>query len=512
MKRLFFVLIAVFICSISFGQRYYNKTESDAKYFQLADTIPFSSIAYTKAQVDALFPTPYATKIVEQKARVASQNLTYTGTVRMVGVGQTYTTLTDAYAAAANGDILQLIDGTYNLASESGGYWLVNTNTKGVLVRGNVANNGAVIISQTTATAYGIRLRDCNSMTFENITFTSNQNATLIQSEAYTSNNYNKFKNCIFTLSNTGVSPKAYSRTSTIAGTNTIHIEFDNCIINTSGSTPSIAYGESGVNEQILIKSCTFNCKNFALLYYSNNHGKIAVYDSNFTIDFSGASAIQFGENTAAPTFTDFTVDVRNNNFSYINNTFDHAILAGRGTNKIYCVNNTFHAPAIDDGNNMAIVIKTIASAVGNAYFAGNYMSSARPIYLKGAKNCIIKYNTFVSNVPTWECLSVINPASDLLSTGNVITQNNFIGGNKAIMCYPASGFDSAATSLKTGTIDYNNYYSSTTTWAVDNITSYTFANRYTFWTSYNDTYSMMSDSPVIILDIKPVIDNTTVN
>jgi len=46
MKRLFFVLISVLVCSVSFGQRYYNKTESDIRYpkisdgFQLTDTFP----------------------------------------------------------------------------------------------------------------------------------------------------------------------------------------------------------------------------------------------------------------------------------------------------------------------------------------------------------------------------------------------------------------------------------------------------------------------------------------
>lgn len=54
MKRLFFVLIAVFICSTSFGQRYYSKTESDAKYLQLSDTIPFSSVAYNKSEIDII--------------------------------------------------------------------------------------------------------------------------------------------------------------------------------------------------------------------------------------------------------------------------------------------------------------------------------------------------------------------------------------------------------------------------------------------------------------------------
>jgi len=486
-----------------------TQVEADLRYPQISEGDP--TPIYTAAEVDAMFPTPYATKIVEQKARVSSQNLTYTGTVRMVGVGQTYTTLTDAYTAAANGDILQLIDGTYNIADESGGYWLVNTNTKGVIVKGNVANNAAVIISQTTATAYGIRLRDCTNMTFENITFTSDQNASLIQSEAYASNNYNKFKNCIFTCSSTSSSARAYNRTSAIAGTNVVHLEFDNCVFNQASTSPAVTYESAGVNEEILYKSCTINATGggVGIVYSSLNQGKIAVYDTQINTN-SPTYALRVGDDGFPASYSNFKVDIRNTHIESSVST--HGMLIGIGTDFVYCVNNTINQPVIDSADNLGLVIKTISTAVGNSYFAGNTVNACRPFYVKGGKNCILKYNTFVCTITTSQGLSVINAVATALSTGNVVTQNNIIGGNKAIYAYPSSGFDSAATSMLTWTMDYNRYYTSTANWMVDNATNYTFANKHTFWTNYNDTYSTLITSTTIIFDNKPIVDNTTVN
>lgn len=70
MKRLFFVIVYVLICSVSFGQKYYNKTESDARFPSLArhdsvrialngkvneaDSINPFDYVYTKQQTKAL--------------------------------------------------------------------------------------------------------------------------------------------------------------------------------------------------------------------------------------------------------------------------------------------------------------------------------------------------------------------------------------------------------------------------------------------------------------------------
>jgi len=397
------------------------------------------------------------------------------------------------------------------LENEPSGYLNINRAGIGVKIKGNAANRATKI---TNSTGSAIQLYDAGNITFENLTFDVNTASQVLTWQSAGSCRYVKFKDCTITSPNTGASCRFLYRNSVTDGTDVHRLEFENCDIYTAGLINPIYYINAGINETFLVTNCRFHTSgNSAIAYLSSNKGKIGIYDNDFVMNISTASAILVGENTNVPTNTSMVVDIRNNTFSYINGTFDHAILAGRGTDKIYCVNNTFHAPVIDDGNNMAIVIKSIASVVGNAYFAGNYMSSARPIYLKGAANCIVKYNTFVSNVSTWECLSVINPASDLLSTGNIITHNNFIGGDKTIKCYPSSGFDSAATSLKTCTLDNNRYFSSTDNWFVDDNTNYSFANKYTLWTNnYNDTYSKVVISPVIIINETPIVDNSTVN
>ena len=52
MKRLFFIVIAIFVCSVSFGQRYYNKTESDVRYNKVSDNIDPHDSVYYKPEVD----------------------------------------------------------------------------------------------------------------------------------------------------------------------------------------------------------------------------------------------------------------------------------------------------------------------------------------------------------------------------------------------------------------------------------------------------------------------------
>ena len=71
----------------------------------------------------------------EDRARIANKVYSFTGTVRHVGSGQTYATISAAYAAASAGDIIQIHDGTYDMASETSGYLLLNTAAKRILRR-----------------------------------------------------------------------------------------------------------------------------------------------------------------------------------------------------------------------------------------------------------------------------------------------------------------------------------------------------------------------------------------
>jgi len=72
--------------------------------------------------------------IDETTTRKASSTFTFAGTVRTCGVGGTYATISAAYAACISGDIIQLADGIYDTALESGGYLLFNTALKDVLI------------------------------------------------------------------------------------------------------------------------------------------------------------------------------------------------------------------------------------------------------------------------------------------------------------------------------------------------------------------------------------------
>lgn len=67
MKKLFFVVIAIFICSASFSQRYYNRTESDARYNKVADNVnPHDSIYY-KEEIDLLLAKIKPVDITDSK-------------------------------------------------------------------------------------------------------------------------------------------------------------------------------------------------------------------------------------------------------------------------------------------------------------------------------------------------------------------------------------------------------------------------------------------------------------
>ena len=131
-------------------------------------------------------------------ARVAPRNTVFSGTVRMVGVGQTYTTITAAIAAASSGDILQLIDGTYDMKNEASTYLLWNAPTKNLLIRGNALDNTAVKIQQTGASAFTVRLYNTADVRFENISIYGKIGNAMVYADWNTAAINHKFKNCKF--------------------------------------------------------------------------------------------------------------------------------------------------------------------------------------------------------------------------------------------------------------------------------------------------------------------------
>lgn len=99
MKRLFFVLTFVLVCFISFGQKYYNKTESDARYPSLArhdsirialndkvskaDSISPFTYVYSKSQVDSIIPftTPVQSNSAILHNGTGSATTIFTGSI-----------------------------------------------------------------------------------------------------------------------------------------------------------------------------------------------------------------------------------------------------------------------------------------------------------------------------------------------------------------------------------------------------------------------------------------------
>ena len=54
MKKLILVFVVCLIGTLSFGQKYYTKTQADGRYVAKADSIDPETVFYTKAQVDSM--------------------------------------------------------------------------------------------------------------------------------------------------------------------------------------------------------------------------------------------------------------------------------------------------------------------------------------------------------------------------------------------------------------------------------------------------------------------------
>lgn len=495
------------------GARDNIQTQIDAKL----DTVNKEALTnnvYLKSEIDAMIYTPYTGGIIETKARLANQERATTGVTR--AVPGTYATLTAAYTAANDGDIILVAAGTYLTSAESGGYWLVNTNTKGVIVRGATGNPNDVIIRHTSAATYGIRLRDCLGMQFENLTFEDQGTfAPFIMEQAYACN-WVKFKNCKFKQTSGGAAG-IFGRTSLTSDTDVIWIEFDQCTIESNGTIAPIQYTASGVNETLLITNTTIITTGLTGVacthqYDSGHKGVFAMYDCTLTSSNNNI-ILRVGDDEAVPTNTTFKVDVRNNIFSYTGSFANHGVLLGRGSNKVYFVNNTITIPSSSNSLAIGIVLKTTATAVNDAYIAGNYSVAPRPYYFKGGQNLITKYNTFITNYPTtYFGLEVANPDAGRISTGNVVRFNNIFGGLAAIGTYDSASWEDPETTIKGWDINYNRYYSTLGVSNYMNISSVNkaFSTAKVIFNNYNDKYSQFISTNSVSQNPIKIYDNTS--
>lgn len=482
-----------------------------AKKIDTTDMVDATSYFYTKPAIDSMQVTPFTGGVIEAKARIANQNTAYAGTVR--NVPGTYTTITAAYTAAANGDIIQLADGDYDLPLESGGYLMFNTAAKGVLVRGNLTNRNAVRLIHTGA-SYGVRLRDCAAMTFESVTFQSSGTyGPFLMDQAYSAN-WVKFKNCDFNQTSTGAY-SVFGRSSLTSDTDVIWLEFDGCNITSSGTLTPVVYTNSGVNETILFTGCTITCTGLGtgqpMIFYTSAHkGTFAMYDCVLT-NGTNITTCQFGEDENVPTNTTFKIDFRGNTIRYTGSFVNHALLLGRGTNKVYAVNNTIYVPSSSNTLAAGIVLKTTATAVNDAYVAGNKVTAPRPLVLKGAQNTLVKYNTFETNYPaSFYGIDIQNPAADRISTSNVIRYNNVIGGLAALGTYDSASWEDPETTIKGWDVNWNRYYSPSGTWLLVSGVSKSITNRRAVYDNSNDAYSKIVSSKIVKVADAPVYDATT--
>lgn len=444
-------------------------------------------------------------RITDTKARVANKNISYNGTVRMVGVGQTYATITAAYAAAANGDILQLVDGTYYLDAETGGYLMFNTGTKGVLVRGNAADRNAVVLVHR-ANAYGVRLRDCAEITFENVTLTGSLNYFMSMDPNYSSR-FVKFKNCV--LTHTGTAGCMFSRNSLTANTNEVWIEFDGCTITSNTNWTPVIFTNSGLNETILFTNTTIAGGNAITVDFNSSHkGHFVMYDCSVAAA-ANVTVFKFGEDETVPTNSTFTIDFRNNVISFADTFYGHAVLFGRGVTKFYAINNTVTMQAIDNSLALGYVLKATAATLnGDCYFAGNKATCARPFYMKGGQKTVVRYNTFIASVPGWAALETNNPAADRLTTGNHLNNNTILGQSHAMRSYATASVEDADISMATWEADENRYFATSGLWARRATgVEYSFAQKATYWNSDNDAYSTILTSTTLGAET-PVTDS----
>lgn len=482
------------------------------------NTEPLLNNVYLKSEVDALVGggayTPYTGGVVETKTRTANQTRFTTGVTR--AVPGTYATLTAAYTAANEGDIILVAAGTYLTASESGGYWNVNTTTKGVIVRGATGNPDDVIIRHTSAATYGIRLRDCLGMQFENLTFDDQGTfAPFIMEQAYACN-WVRFVNCKF-IQSSGGAAGVFGRTSVTSDTDVIWIEFDRCTITSNGTIAPIQYTASGVNETILFTGCTITTTGLTGVqcteqYDSGHKGIFAMYDCTLTSSNNNI-ILRIGDDEAVPTNTTFKVDVRNCIFQYTGSYANHGVLLGRGSNKVYFVNSKVTIPSSSNSLAIGIVLKTTATAVNDAYIAGNYVVAPRPYYFKGGQNLITKYNTFVCNyTAAYFGIDVTNPEATRISTGNVIRFNNIYGGLAALGTYDSASWEDPETTIKGWTINNNRYYSTLGISNYMNISSVNkaFSLARTIYENSNDCYSSFITNTTINLANYPIYDNTS--
>jgi hypothetical protein len=451
-------------------------------------------------------------------ARKQPETLAYNGTTYYVdsskaddtGNGLTPATakktIMAAYGIAANGSVLQLADGTYDLASETGGYCLFNTTNKGVLIKGNALDKTAVILSQASG-SFALRFRNCGSMKLQDLTLTTSGSVVSLYSDfdnAY-SNNNQQYVNCKFINNGSARLHGIYGMA--LIDTKEYNINFINCELDVSTTAETFLTANMSNTLYYLISGCNIIRDNNSFIKNADGKANYYLYDSTILMNGNYVS-VQQGKDTATPTFDFGILDIRESVITYAATKYQHAILIGRGVKSGICINNKISMDSINNSSALGIVVKSTCVTLGDFKIYGNYVTAPRPIYIKGGSKNDIKYNSFINNITNFSPFGFTNyldGSTDILSDENNVECNNMIGVDDAIMIFNDPTSEQSEVTIQNNTFKDNRYYITGNYLWIDNTsTGYTWADRQTFWNPDNDLDSLrLTDSnlPVKLIE-----------
>jgi hypothetical protein len=407
-------------------------------------------------------------------------------------LGTTKKTITSAYNSASEGDIVQMLDGVYDLSTEAGGYLLLNTTSKGVLIQGNALDNEAVILSQGSA-SFAMRFRDCGECKIKDVKldFSGTGDKLYLDYGASFNNRTQIFENCkIVSVGNN----KMFTYANGANVSDIINVNFNGCDFDSANTDLTLNLPLSANTFNLLFNSCNIERSNEkAFEIDSSSRANLYVYDCNFDIQ-GDYMAIKIGTDTATPTVDSGFLDVRNSNVIYGSGFKQHGLLIGRGIKNAYVFNNLITMGSTTDTNAIGIVAKSTPSTIGDVLIYGNYCNAPRPFYIKGGSNNDVKYNSFISNNDIFGGIDFVNfldGGTDILSSNNLIKFNNIISLKDSIKVYIAGTAEESDVTIQNNTFEDNKYYL-TINYLTNGATAYPWSDRQNFWDTDKDVNSAL--------------------
>ncbi len=464
--------------------------------------IAYNCIWDNRADYDYYFVFTEASKFnlknfhyyVNEVARTALRATAFTGTVR--NVPGTHATITAAIAASADGDIIQLADGTYDMKDESGGYLFIDCLAKSLIIKGNATDKTAVTITMTGGSGFMMRGYRSKELWFQDLTISNAGNQNLLYVDADSANRIFCFKNVALTHTGNGSEARFIYGSNAAWSTAAALYQFDGCTFTKTlaGARP-FELNNQGINTQILFNNSTINGGTYSALDWADgNEYKVALYDC-IVNQASDQVAMKFGTDTTAPTKVMGLIDIRNTNIVYASGKGQHGILLGRSCKKHYIVNNRITMDNVSSALNIGIVDKATPTTLADGIIAGNIVTAPRPMLIKGGKFIKAKWNTFICNNNLYvgfDC-SNTNEGDGLLQVTDLEVKNNNIFGKLAALNLAAGTDPTTTASLQTSVFNENKYYSTNGDWAV-NGTTHQLATKSTLWNTAttNDDNSKM--------------------